>query len=96
MKQNKKELGKRKYVVVLLIVLLCIVSACSLDRFYYANDRDPVGTIVRTFGDPLWVEAQQDGAEKLVYILRDPMDMIYYHRYFIVKDGKVTGGGIER
>lgn len=77
------------------IMLWCGVSACSPDKFYYADNLDPVKAITDTFGFPQWVEMQPDGTEKLVYRVRDPMGENDYHRYFIVKNGKVMGGGIE-
>ena len=76
-------------------MLWCGVSACSPDKFYYADNLDPVKAITDTFGFPQWVEVQPDGTEKLVYRVRDPMGENDYHRYFIVKNGKVMGGGIE-
>lgn len=85
----------RAGIVILLIMLWCGVSACSLDKLYYADQPDPVKAITDTFGSPLWIEAQPDGAEKLVYRVHDPMGWNYYQRYFIVKDGKVIGGGIR-
>jgi hypothetical protein len=81
--------------MILYMTLLCGVSACSGDKLYYADKPDPVKAVTDTFGTPLWVEVQPDGSEKLVYRVRDPMGWNYYHRYFIVKNGKVIGGGIQ-
>jgi len=81
--------------IILLIILWCGVYACSLDKFYYEGQTEPVKAITDTFGSPLWVEVQPDGAEKLVYRVHDPLGWNYYQRYFIIKDGKVIGGGIR-
>ena len=82
-------------IFIFIFMLWCGVSACSLDKLYYADNLDPVKAITDTYGSPLWVEVQPDGAEKLVYRVRDPMGGNYHHRYFIVKNGKVIGGGIQ-
>jgi len=95
MKKIARKLLARITAILILMMLLCGVSACSWDKFYYAGDPDPVKAVTDTFGTPLWVEVQPDGSEKLVYRVPDPMGWSYYHRYFIVKNGKVTGGGIQ-
>ena len=91
----EKKFCRSKRAMILCAILLCCASACSLDKLYYANAPDPVGAITETFGAPVWVELQPDGSEKLVYLIHDPMGWNYYRRYFILKDGKVTAGGIE-
>lgn len=81
--------------IILFIIVWCGVSACSPDKLYYADSSDPLNAITDTFGSPQWVEVQPDGAEKLVYRVRDPMGGNDYYRYFIIKNGKVIGGGIK-
>lgn len=95
MKKIARELFARLVVIFVFMMLVCGVSACSWDKFYYAGDPDPVKSITDTLGAPLWVEVQPDGSEKLVYLIRDPLGWNYYHRYFIVKNGKVIDGGIQ-
>jgi hypothetical protein len=95
MKKIAGKLFVRIAAILLFMTLLCGLSACSLDKLYYAKDSDPVRSITNTLGTPLWVEVQSDGSEKLVYRVHDPMDGNYYRRYFIVKDGKVIDGGIQ-
>jgi len=95
MMQGKRKSSKWKVAMILFEMLLCCMSACSLDKLYYADKPDPIRAITETFGTPLWVEGQSDGSEKLIYLVRDPMGPDCYRRYFIVKDGKVMGGGIE-
>ncbi len=95
MKKNAGKLFARIAAVFLSMILLCGLAACSWDKFYYADKPDPAKSITDTFGTPLWVELQSDGSEKLVYLVPDPMGGNYYHRYFIVKDGKVIDGGIQ-
>jgi hypothetical protein len=85
----------RAGTIIFLIMLWCGVSACALDKLYYADKPDPVKAITDTYGAPLWVEVQPNGAEKLVYRVPDPMGGNYYHRYFIIENGKVIGGGIQ-
>jgi hypothetical protein len=94
-KYRRRRTFRRTGAIIFLIMLWCGISACSLDKLYYADKPDPVKAITDTFGSPLWVELQPDGAEKLVYRIRDPLGWNYYHRYFIVKDGKLIGGGIQ-
>ena len=94
-KQEERKLSGWKGAIIFCMMLLWGASACSWDKLYYADKPDPVKAITETFGTPLWVEGEPDGSEKLVYRIRDPMGWNYYHRYFIVKDGRVIGGGIE-
>jgi hypothetical protein len=94
-KYRQRRTFRRTGAIIFLIMLWCGISACSLDKLYYADKPAPVKAITDTFGSPLWVELQPDGAEKLVYRIRDPLGWNYYHRYFIVKDGKLIGGGIQ-
>jgi len=91
---QRKALG-RAGIIISLIMFGCGVFACSLDKFYYADKPDPVKAITDNYGPPLWVEVQQNGAEKLVYRIRDPMGGNDYRRYFIIENGKVIGGGIQ-
>jgi len=91
---QRKALG-RAGIIISLIMLGCGVFACSLDNLYYADKPDPVKAITDNYGPPLRVELQPDGAEKLVYRVRDPMGGNDYRRYFIIENGKVIGGGIQ-
>jgi len=91
---QRKALG-RASTIVSLIMLWCGVFACSLDKLYYADKPDPVKALTDTYGTPLWVEVQPNGAEKLVYRVRDPMGGNDYRRYFIIENGKVISGGIQ-
>ncbi|HEX7534634.1 MAG TPA: hypothetical protein VF343_05210 [Syntrophales bacterium] len=95
MKKITGKLFARIAAILIFMMLLCGLSSCSWDKFYYADKPDPVKSITDTYGMPLWVEVQSDGSEKLVYRVHDPMGGNYYHRYFIVKNGKVIDGGIQ-
>ena len=95
MKKIAGELFARIAAILLFMMLLCGLSACSLDKLYYANDPNPVRSMTNNLGTPLWVEMRSDGSEKLVYRVHDPMGGNYYLRYLIIKDGKVIDGGIQ-
>jgi hypothetical protein len=80
------------------LVLACsalLFASCSGDRIYYANRPDPVGEIVKTYGQPQRVESRADGSEKMIFYVHDPMGSGYLERYFIIKDGKVVDGGVR-
>ncbi len=81
--------------LIIFFFVLWGISACSPDKLYYEDRLNPVTDIINTFGPPQWVKVQPDGAEKLIYRVHDSMGGNDYHRYFIIKDGKVIGGGIE-
>jgi len=84
----------RKSVAVLAVCLLLLAS-CSGDRLYYANKQNPVEDITKTFGEPLGVEVMANGSEKILYLVPDHAGPGYHIRYFIIRDGKVVGGGIR-
>ena len=94
-KNGAGKLFARLTAILIFMMLLYGLSACSWDKFYYASDPDPVKSITNTFGIPLWVEVQPDGGEKLIYLVHDPTGLGYYHRYFVVRNGRVIGGGIQ-
>ena len=94
-KYRPRKAFRRACTAILLIMLWCGVSACSLDKLYYADKSDPVKAITDTYGAPLWVEVQPNGAEKLVYRVHDSMGGNDHRRYFIIEKGKVIGGGIQ-
>ncbi len=74
---------------------LLLLASCSGDRLYYANKQNPVDDIRKSFGEPLAVESLSDGSEKIIYLVHDPMRSGYSVRYFIIRDGKVVGGGVR-
>ncbi len=86
-----------KLIKQTLLVLVCgslILASCSGDRIYYANKPNPTEAIKQTYGEPLYIKMRTDGSEKWVYRVPDPMATGYIERYFIIKDGKVIGGGV--
>jgi hypothetical protein len=104
-------MGKIEKLTLSIIALcVCSIVSCSADRAYYARDQNPVDSIQKTYGEPDRIDTLRDGSERMVYYLRDPlskhvspadvgsvrdMDRGYFQRYFIIKDGKVIGGGVR-
>ena len=74
---------------------LLLFASCSGDRLYYTNKKDPVEDIRKSFGEPLAVESLADGSDRIMYLVHDPMGSGYSVRYFIIRDGKVVGGGVR-
>ena len=100
-----------KLTLSIVTLCVCSIVSCSADRAYYARDQNPVDTIQKTYGEPDRIDTLRDGSERMIYYMRDPfskhvspadvgsanrdMDRVYLQRYFIIKDGKVIGGGIR-
>jgi hypothetical protein len=81
--------------VFLFASCLLLLFSCSGDRLYYSNKQNPVNDIRKSFGEPLAVESLADGSERIMYLVHDPMGSGYSVRYFIIRDGKVVGGGVR-
>lgn len=85
----------KKSAAVFFAGCLLLLASCSGDRLYYANKQNPVDEITKTFGEPLGVEVLANGSEKILYLVPDHAGPGYHIRYFIIRDGKVVGGGIR-
>jgi hypothetical protein len=85
----------KKPAAFVFVSCLLLLTSCSGDRLYYANKQNPVDDMRKTFGEPLVVESLADGSEKFIYLVPDPVRPGYLVRYFIIRDGKVIGGGIR-
>jgi hypothetical protein len=90
MMENLKEPAAFLFAICLLLLV-----SCAGDRLYYANKQNPVDDIRKSFGEPVSVESLADGSEKIMYLVHDPMGSGYSVRYFIIRDGKVVGGGVR-
>ncbi|HPL64798.1 MAG TPA: hypothetical protein PK587_13630 [Syntrophales bacterium] len=83
-----------KMITTVLAITCCLsIIACSGDVKYFANKPDPIGTLTGIYGQPYRVEGRADGSEKWVYRVKSPLSSGYYDRFFIIRDGKVIGGG---
>jgi len=95
-----------KLTLSIIALCTCFIVSCSADRAYYEHDPNPVASIQKTYGEPDRIDTLRDGSERMIYYTRDPlgkhvypveagsvMDHSYLQRYFIIKDGKVIGGG---
>jgi hypothetical protein len=85
----------KKSAAFVFMACLLILASCSGDRLYYANKQNPVDEITKTFGEPFGVEIMRNGSEKIIYLVPDHLGPGYHIRYFIIRDGKVVGGGIR-
>jgi hypothetical protein len=100
-----------KLTLSIIALCACFIVSCSLDRAYYARYPNPVDAIQKSYGEPDRIDTLRDGSERMIYYMRDPLNKHVYpaeagfgnrdmdrgslQRYFIIKDGKVIGGGIR-
>jgi len=85
----------KKSAAFVFMGCLLFLASCSADRLYYSSKQNPVDEITKTFGEPVGVEILANGSEKIIYLVPDHMGSDYHIRYFIIRDGKVVGGGIR-
>ncbi len=81
--------------VLSLIGLMCAGSALAFgDQAYYANHPTSLDDLSKVWGQPVTQVSLDDGSRILVFD-RHANGFPYDNRYFIIRDGRVVGGGMD-
>jgi hypothetical protein len=73
----------------------CCIEINELSRLYYRNNPMSLEALKQVWGEPLYIERDDNGLEKWIYELQMPIDAGFSFRFFIIDDGMVVSSGVR-